>query len=199
MKALRSRVALKRKYETAIIQSPVRESKSNGAMESSIMSWKGLYRTLRLYLEHRIKAQVSFGHPLLRWLSVWSAEVINNCRPHNGRTSYELMTGHRVKHLLVAFGEKVMVQFTADKSVRNDFEILWIPAYSFGVETSSGSYLVANSSGVFEISSLRLGPSESPFDAAILSDVKLSHSHFISKGASTSLRAPSVVRRRQHA
>ena len=117
MKALKSRVALKRKCETAIIQSPVRESKSNGAMESSIRSWKGQYRTLRLYLEHRIKAKVSFGHPLLSWLSVWSAEVINKLRPRNGRTSYELMTGHRVKHLVVAFGEKVMVQFTADKNV----------------------------------------------------------------------------------
>ena len=62
------------------------------------------------------------------------------------------------------------------------------------METSSGSYLVANSSGVFKIANLRRGPSENSFDAAILSDVKLSHSHFISNGASTSLRAPSVVR-----
>ena len=38
MKALKSRVALKRKFATAIIQSPVRESKANGAMESSIRS-----------------------------------------------------------------------------------------------------------------------------------------------------------------
>ena len=55
MKALKGRVALKWKFETSIIQSPVRESKSNGAMEASIRSWKGQYRTLRLYLGHRIK------------------------------------------------------------------------------------------------------------------------------------------------
>ena len=35
-KALKGRVALKWKCETSIIQSPVRESKSNGAMEASI-------------------------------------------------------------------------------------------------------------------------------------------------------------------
>ena len=77
MKALKGRVALKRQCETSIIQSPVRESKSNGAREASIRPWKGQYRTLRLYLEHRIKDKVPFGQPLLGWLSVWSAEVIN--------------------------------------------------------------------------------------------------------------------------
>ena len=41
MKALKVRVALKRKCETSIIHTPVRESKSNGAMESSIRPWKG--------------------------------------------------------------------------------------------------------------------------------------------------------------
>ena len=41
MKALKGRVALHRKCEISIIQSPVRESNSNGAMEASIRSWKG--------------------------------------------------------------------------------------------------------------------------------------------------------------
>ena len=80
--------------ETSIIQSPVRESKFNGAMEASIRSWKGQSRTVRLYLEHRIKDMAPFGPPSLGWLSVWSAEVINKYRPRNGRTSYELMIGH---------------------------------------------------------------------------------------------------------
>ena len=39
--AFKGRVALKRKCETPLIQSPFRESKSNGAMEASIRSWKG--------------------------------------------------------------------------------------------------------------------------------------------------------------
>ena len=98
MKASKGRVALKRKCETSIIQSPVRESKSNGAMEASIRSWKGHYWTLRLYFEHRIKDKVPSGHSLLGWLSVLSVEVISKYRPRNGRTAYELMTGHRVKH-----------------------------------------------------------------------------------------------------
>ena len=64
MKALKGRVALERKCETAIMQLPVRESKSYGAMEARIVSRKGQYRTLKLYLEHRIQYKVPFGHPL---------------------------------------------------------------------------------------------------------------------------------------
>ena len=129
MKALDSRVAFKRKCETSRIPSPVRESKSNGAMEASIISWKGQHRTLRLYLKYRIKDKILFGHPLLGWLSVWSAEVINKCRPRNGRTAYELMTGHRVKHLVVPFGDNLMTQFAAHKAAKNDFDTKWIAAY----------------------------------------------------------------------
>ena len=193
MKALKVRVALKRKCETSIIHTPVRESKSNGAMESSIQSWKGQYRTLRLYLEHRIKDKVPFGHPLLGWLSAWSAEVINKYRPRNGRTSYELMTGHRVKHLVVSFGEKLMAQFTANKSIKNDFDTKWMAAYFLGVETASGSYLVANKEGTFKIANIRRGPNESAFEKAILDEVTLSHSDYVSNGAATSMRTPQVV------
>ena len=141
MKALKGRVASKRKCETSIIQSLVRESKSNGAMEASIRPWKGQNRTFRLYLEHRNKDEVPLGHPLLGWLSVWSAEVINKYRSRNGKTAYELMNGHRSKHLVVPVGEDIMAQFTAYKTVKNDFDTKWSADDFLGVETSSGSYL----------------------------------------------------------
>ena len=194
MKALKSRVAHKKHCETGIIQSPVRESKSNGAMEASIRSWKGQYRTLRLYLEHRIKSKIPFGHPVLSWLSIWASEVINKFRPRNGRTAYELMTGHRAKHLIVGFGEKVLVQFTADKNIKNDHDSRWIDAYFVGVETASGSYLVAGANGIFKVANLRRNTNDSAFDIEILDIVKSSHSEYVSNGASSTLRTPVVVR-----
>ena len=193
MKSLKSRIALKRQCETGIVHTPVRESKANGAMEASIRSWKGQYRTLRLYLEHRIKSKVPYGHPLLTWLSVWASEVINKFRPRNGRTAYELMTGHRVKHLVVGFGEKIMAQFTADKGAKNDHDSRWMDAFFLGVETASGSYLVANENGIFKIANIRRNTSESSFDAEILTRVSVTHSDFVSNGAATSSRAPVVV------
>ena len=135
-----------------------------------------------------------FGHPLLGWLSVLSAVVISKYRPRNGRTAYERMTGHRVKHVVVPFGENIMAQFTAHKTAKNDFDTQWIAVYILGVETSSGSYLVANQDGIFKIANTRRGPNESAFDKGNIDEAKLGHFVYVSNGASTSLRAPPVVR-----
>ena len=72
MKLLKNLMALKRESPTSVIHTPVRESKANGAMEAAIRSWKGQARTIRLYLEHRLKAKVEYGHPLLTWLTFWA-------------------------------------------------------------------------------------------------------------------------------
>ena len=60
------------------------------------------------------------GSALSTWLATWSAEVINKFRVReSGRTSYELMTGHRCKHVIVGFGEKVFFQHT--KSNKDEY------------------------------------------------------------------------------
>lgn len=106
MKALKNQIALKRESATGITNSPVRESKANGAMEAAIRSWKGQTRTIRLYREHRLKMKIEYGHPVLTWLTYLSVEVINKLRARNGRNAYELMTGHRGEHLVIGLGEK---------------------------------------------------------------------------------------------
>ena len=53
------------------------------------------------------------GWALSTWFATWSAEVINTFRVReSGRTSYELMTGHQCKHVIVGFGGKVFFQHT---------------------------------------------------------------------------------------
>ena len=103
------------------------------------------------------------------------------------------MTGHRVKHLVIPFGENIMAQLTAHKAARNDFGTKRIAAYLLGVETSSGSYLVANQDGIAKIANIRRGPNESVLDKSMIDEVQLGHSDYVSNGASTSLSAPPVV------
>ena len=104
MMALKGALALKRGCETSIIHSPARESKSNGAVERAIQTWKGQMRTMRLHLEDRLKTKVSANHPLLSWLAVWACDVVNKYKVRDGRTAYELMTGHKAKHAVYSFG-----------------------------------------------------------------------------------------------
>ena len=104
MQALKRALAVNSECETAIIHTPARESKCNGAVERAIRTWKGQMRTMRLHLEDRLKTQIPVDHPLLSWLAVWSCEVLNKFKVRNGRTAHELMTGHKVKHAVYGIG-----------------------------------------------------------------------------------------------
>ena len=109
-------VALKRGgAPTALIESPIRESKSNGEVESAVRRWRNQFKTLRHHLEHRIKRKVPKDSPLMSWLSTWAAEVICKFKVQSsGRTTHELATGHKCRHLIVGFGEKVHFKVTTD-------------------------------------------------------------------------------------
>ena len=94
--ALKKAVAIKRQAETAPIESPVRDSRANGAIERTIRSWAAQVRSPRHHLEYRLGKKMSNGSPLMSWLTVWAADVLTRYRVQAyGKTSYEFTTGHK--------------------------------------------------------------------------------------------------------
>ena len=88
IKALKRAVAIKRQADTTMIESPVRDSKSNGSGERAVRTWAAQVRTLRHHLESRIKVKVPRTSALMTWLVAWSADVINRYKARSsGRTS----------------------------------------------------------------------------------------------------------------
>ena len=62
--ALKKAIAATREGETVPIESPVRESKSNGAMERAVRTWAGQLRTLKHCFETRLGKRLPAGHVL---------------------------------------------------------------------------------------------------------------------------------------
>ena len=88
--ALKKAVAIKRRSETVMIESPVRDSRANGSAERAVRTWAAQVRTLRHHLESRIKMKVVKDSALMSWLVSWSADVLTRYKVHGtGRTSYE--------------------------------------------------------------------------------------------------------------
>ena len=77
MLSLKKAVAIARQGETCPIESPVRESKSNGAMERTIRTWQGQLRTLRSSLEAKLGVRLPAEHVLTEWMCLWTAEVLS--------------------------------------------------------------------------------------------------------------------------
>ena len=144
MVAIKKACAIRRKVETPIIDSPVRESKSNGAVERKVAKWKGQFRTLKMYFESRIGKKLEVDHPVTTWLSTWSSEVVNKYHvQQSGRTTYELMTGHRCKHPVFGFTEKVWLKLA--RGDKHDYDSDWDEGYFLGVITHTTDMLICNS------------------------------------------------------
>ena len=121
--ALKKAVAVKRQAETVLIESPVRDSRANGAAERAIRTWASQLRTIRHQVEHRLQEKINNESPLMTWLVAWAAEVL--CRykiQAFGRTSYEYATGHKGLQPIAIFGERVMFRYTPDKTHRKKME-----------------------------------------------------------------------------
>ena len=117
--ALKSAIAANRTGMTAMIGSPVRESKANGAAEGAVRIWQGQFRTLRHDFERCLGKPLATDNVLFGWLVVWTSEILLKYRIRkDGRASYEAMTKHRCNHQAIAIGEKVQFKLAFDKNNR---------------------------------------------------------------------------------
>ena len=107
--AFEKAVALKRQAKTTVIESPVRESQSNGTIERAFRTWESQFRTLRHQFEANIGKELDLKHPLTEWMVIWAGDLITRyALRENGRTCYESMTGHRCKQPVCMLGESAM-------------------------------------------------------------------------------------------
>ena len=62
-------------------------------------------------------------HPLLGWLVLWAGEVLLKYKVReSGRTAYGSITGHRVKHPVVMFGETLNFKLKQNEPRRGKVE-----------------------------------------------------------------------------
>ena len=91
--ALKTVVAAKSVGITTPIDSPVRESQSNGAVEHAVRKWQGQSRTIKGHYEENMGVKLPVAHPLMGWLVLWAREILLKYKGReSGRTAYENMT-----------------------------------------------------------------------------------------------------------
>ena len=100
----RLKVTSECRVPTIPIAVPMNESKGTGAVERAVRTWQGQFRTLKDHVEYETKNKLGPRHPLLTWCAWWAAALLNRVavRP-NGRTAYEISSGHISKVPLAAF------------------------------------------------------------------------------------------------
>ena len=188
---LKKVVAVKRQAETVSIESPVRDSRANGAFDRTIRTWAAQVRTLH-HLEYRIERKMLNASARMSWLTVWPADVFSRYRVQTyGRTSYEFTTGHKGGQPIAVFGEQVMIMHTPLKSSRDKMQSDWDTEYLVGINPGTTEYLIGKDDGVLTCATIRRLPDDEAFDPAILEDIKVRYRDYMIEEASST---PATIR-----
>ena len=181
IKALVEAIAVARKAETAIIQSPKRESRCNGAVEKAVRTWRGQLITMKCHLEAEAKMELQHTEPLVEWLVMWAAESVNYFKvQESGRTSYELATAHRFPAVTAIFAEKVMFMITPKKTGKNKWKEDWHEGVFLGVQGRTAEIILGNKDGIFRARSIRRLPRDARWSEEAIKAVRIGVAQYVS-------------------
>ena len=156
-------------HGTALENSRVGDSNSNGRAERAIQDVKGLIRTLRSALEANIDEKVHLEDPVIPWLVRHAGHIITmSWVRKNGRTAYQMMKGRRSSAKIVNFAETVMFKIPKTQSRVGEFEDRWDEGVWVGFLMRSGEHLVATPSGVSKMSTIRRMASDRRWSAHLV-------------------------------
>ncbi len=159
-------------HGTALENSKVGDSNSNGRIERCIQDFKGLVRTLRSDVEAKIGEKINLEHPLVPWLVRHAAHIITRCRVReDGRTAYQLMKGRRCNAKLVPFAETVLFKIPKTQHRVGDFEDRWERGVWLGFIMKTGEHLVGTARGVFRVSTVMRRASDKRWSAQLLRNI----------------------------
>ncbi len=140
---------------TALENSKVGDSDSNGKIERAIREVKGLIRTLRSALEAKTGEPIKLDAPIVPWIVRHAAYVLTRCRIlPDGRTAMQKMKGRKVNVPWVPFGETVLFKLPKVPNMPGDFADRFERGVWVGCTIRSGEHLVGTDKGVFKVSSV---------------------------------------------
>ena len=159
-------------FGSALDNSRVGDSDSNGTIESAIGSFEGVARTLRIALEEKIGAKVAASDPIVPWLIRHAGHIITRCwvRP-NGKTAYQMIKGRRSNVHLKEFGEAVYFRIPETKNLPGKFEPRWEEGVYVGFNIRTGEELVSTDRRVFRVSIVRRRPVEERWSKELLDGI----------------------------
>ena len=182
-------------YGTAIEQSKVGDSNTNGKIERAIQDLKGLVRTLRADLESKTGGKVHLDDPIVPWMVRHAGHLLTRCRVReNGRTAFQMMKGRRSNAKLVPFGEAVLFKIPKTQRKVGDFEDRWEMGVWVGFMMRSGEHLVGTAKGVFRVSTVMRRTADKRWSAELIKGIAGSPEEPV-PGSSQGRRIPAFAKK----
>ena len=157
LKSVQEEVKRRRPEPTILENSPVGDSRSNGAAEQAVQAVGEQVRVLRRGLEQRLGVKLSGKHPVMSWLVEHAADLLSRYQVgDDGRTGYERLKGKKCKMEMVEFGEKVHYRFNPkSKPKEAKLEVKWGEGFFLGKWWRTGEAVIGTQDGILRAGSIR--------------------------------------------
>ena len=164
---------LRKDAGTAIENSRVGDSNSNGAVERAIREVKGMTRTLRCHLEDKLNKKIKLDDPIVPWMVRHAAYIITRCRVGpDGKTAMQKLKGRRVVTQMVPFGEAVLFKLPKVPNMPGDFQDRFETGIWLGLLVRSGEHLVGTERGVYTVSSVMRCSEDRKWSTELVDNIK---------------------------
>ena len=159
-------------FGTAVENSRVGDSNSNGRIERAIQDIKGLIRTLRSFVEFMTGGKIELTDPIVPWMVRHAGMLITRSRiREDGRTAYQLIKGRRTTAKLVPFGETILFKIPKTQHDAGDFQDRWQQGVWVGFVMRTGEHVVATAKGVFSVSTVMRRSPGSQWSAELVKSI----------------------------
>ena len=157
LKAVQEEV--KRRFEgTAICEnSPVGDSRANGAAERNVQAVGEMIRVVRRGLEDRVGASLPGKHAVTAWLVEHVGDLISRYQVgDDGRTGYERHKGKPYTREAIEFGEKKHYRRNKKQQSRDwKLEVNWGEGHYLGTSRRTGEAIIGTQAGVIGAGTIR--------------------------------------------
>ena len=126
LRSVQEEVKRRREDPTILENSPVGDSRSNGAAERAVQAVGEQVRVLRKAFEERVGYRLVAGHPVLAWLIEHAGDLLSKyVVGDDGRTAYERWKGKKYDKEMAEFGEKVHYRYEKKGGKDNKLDVKW--------------------------------------------------------------------------
>ena len=172
LRSVQEEVKSRREQATILENSPVGDSRANGAAERAVQAVQEQVRVLRHALEARIGAKIKGSHPIIAWLIEHAADVLNRYHVgEDGRTPYERLKGKRYQGDAVEFGERIHYKLKK-QTMSHKLEFRWDEGYYLGKVWRTGEAIVGTNKGIVKAGTIRRAGAHRRWDAEGLESIK---------------------------
>ena len=159
VKSIKDEIIRERDADSVPMESPVKESKSNGRMERAIQTLEGQVRTIVMDIQLNNGHNIHPAEVVYQYLLNWACTILNRYRVTAcGKTPFQILTERRCNRPVAGFATPVLWKRSLKESERKKGDTDWDTGVFLGITWRTSEAIVASGEKVVMCRTIQRDP-----------------------------------------